>query len=140
MIADQGGVITINGGIVQAYSKNGAGIGAGYNADGGTVHINNGLDEMLYKRREHYPAEVPPGVLVLTMGMDTQDNRLEYEVVGWDRNEQSWGISRGIIPGRLLISDSSESHIAAGHRTCHKAGNIAALLISCYQHRYAGFA
>jgi phage terminase large subunit GpA-like protein len=64
------------------------------------IHTNNGLDEALFKRREHYPAEVPPGVLLLTMGMDTQDNRLEYEVVGWDRQGQSWGISRGVIPGR----------------------------------------
>ena len=64
------------------------------------VFTGNGLDEALYKRREHYDAEIPTGVLVLTMGMDTQDNRLEYEVVGWDRNGQSWGISRGIIPGR----------------------------------------
>ena len=64
------------------------------------VHTNSGLDEALYKRREHYDAEVPTGVLLLTMGMDTQDNRLEYEVVGWDRNGQSWGISRGVIPGR----------------------------------------
>ena len=64
------------------------------------LHENKGLDEALYKRREHYDAEVPNGVLVLTMGMDTQDNRLEYEVVGWDRNGQSWGISRGVIPGR----------------------------------------
>ena len=43
---------------------------------------------------------MPAGTLLLTMGVDTQDNRLEYEVVGWDRNGQSWGISRGIIPGR----------------------------------------
>lgn len=64
------------------------------------IHQKNGLDEALFKRREHYDAEVPTGVLLLTMGIDTQDNRLEYEVVGWDRNEQSWGISRGIIPGR----------------------------------------
>ena len=64
------------------------------------VRIKNGLDEALYRRREHYDAEVPTGVLLLTMGMDTQDNRLEYEVVGWDRNGQSWGISRGVIPGR----------------------------------------
>ncbi|WP_235906592.1 phage terminase large subunit family protein [Porcincola intestinalis] len=64
------------------------------------VHIKNGLEYELYKRREHYDAEVPTGVLVLTMGVDTQDNRLEYEVVGWDREGQSWGISRGIIPGR----------------------------------------
>ena len=59
----------------------------------------SGIPEQLYGRRENYPAEVPDGVLVLTMGVDTQDNRLEYEVVGWDREEQSWGISRGIIPG-----------------------------------------
>lgn len=64
------------------------------------IHSNDGLDETLYRRREHYDAEVPTGVLLLTMGMDTQDNRLEYEVVGWDRNGQSWGISRGVIPGR----------------------------------------
>lgn len=61
---------------------------------------HSGAPEKLYSRREHYNAEVPTGVLVLTMGIDTQDNRLEYEVVGWDRNEQSWGIVRGIIPGR----------------------------------------
>lgn len=60
----------------------------------------SGAPEKLYARREHYNAEVPSGVLVLTMGMDTQDNRLEYEVVGWDRHEQSWGIARGVIPGR----------------------------------------
>lgn len=64
------------------------------------VRSNSGLDVKLYNRREHYDAEVPNGVLLLTMGMDTQDNRLEYEVVGWDRNGQSWGISRGVIPGR----------------------------------------
>ena len=64
------------------------------------IRETSGLPEQLFKRREHYNAEIPTGVLLLTMGIDTQDNRLEYEVVGWDRNEQSWGISRGIIPGR----------------------------------------
>ncbi len=60
----------------------------------------SGMPEKLYDRREHYNAEVPSGVLLLTMGVDTQDNRLEFEVVGWNRNEESWGILRGIIPGR----------------------------------------
>lgn len=64
------------------------------------VLMQSGLDEKLYRRREHYQAEVPRGVLLLTMGIDTQDNRLEYEIVGWDRDGQSWGISRGVIPGR----------------------------------------
>lgn len=64
------------------------------------IRGGDGMDEKLYERREHYDAEVPKEALVLTMGMDTQDNRLEYEVVGWDRNGQSWGISRGVIPGK----------------------------------------
>lgn len=61
---------------------------------------HSGKPEKLLARREEYSSEVPEGVLVLTMGVDTQDNRLEYEVVGWDKEEQSWGIARGVIPGR----------------------------------------
>ena len=64
------------------------------------VRDRSGVPEKLYERREFYPAEVPDGVLVITMGMDTQDNRLEYEVVGWGREDESWGIAKGIIPGR----------------------------------------
>lgn len=58
------------------------------------------IPEMLYLRRERYAAEVPNGVIVITIGIDTQDNRLEYEVVGWGREEESWGIQYGVIPGR----------------------------------------
>ena len=58
------------------------------------------IPEQLYLRREHYNAEVPNGVIVITIGIDTQDNRLEYEVVGWGREEESWGIEYGVIPGR----------------------------------------
>ena len=58
------------------------------------------IPELMYLRRERYAAEVPNGVLFLTMGIDTQDNRLEYEVKGWGRGEESWGIQYGVIPGR----------------------------------------
>ena len=51
-------------------------------------------------RREEYTAEVPDGVLVLTMGVDVQDDRLEYEVVGWGLRKENWGIRCGIILGR----------------------------------------
>ena len=61
---------------------------------------HSGAPEKMMDRREHYEAEVPAGVLMLTCGIDTQDNRLEYEVVGWGREEESWGIAYGIIPGR----------------------------------------
>jgi phage terminase large subunit GpA-like protein len=69
-------------------------------AESWEMRDRSGKPEKLHRRREHYNAEVPSGVLVLTCGIDTQDNRLEYEVVGWNREEESWGIDRGIIPGR----------------------------------------
>jgi phage terminase large subunit GpA-like protein len=43
-------------------------------------------------RREVYNAELPDGVCVLTMGVDVQDNRLAYEIVGWGLGFESWGI------------------------------------------------
>ncbi len=52
------------------------------------------------RRREKYGAELPKGVKVLTAAVDTQDNRLEYEVCGWGRDEESWGIFKGIILGK----------------------------------------
>lgn len=51
-------------------------------------------------RREVYEAEVPDGVLLLTCGVDTQDDRLEYEVVGHRRYGETWGIKKGVILGR----------------------------------------
>ena len=51
-------------------------------------------------RREEYKAELPDGVLVLTAGVDVQDDRLEYEVVGWGLRKENWGIRRGMILGR----------------------------------------
>lgn len=57
-----------------------------------------GADELeLYNRRENYDAELPDGVVILTAGIDTQDDRLEVEVVGWGIGYESWGIRRFII-------------------------------------------
>ena len=56
-------------------------------------------DEML-ARRETYEAELPDGVLALTCGVDTQDDRLEYEIVGYGFFNENWGIRKGFILGR----------------------------------------
>lgn len=56
-------------------------------------------DELL-ARREEYTAELPDGVLVLTCGIDTQDDRVEYEIVGHGRNGATWGIKKAVIMGR----------------------------------------
>ncbi|MFP4976375.1 phage terminase large subunit family protein [Paenibacillus sp. CN-4] len=58
--------------------------------------------EELYKRREDYGPEtdVPEDVVLLTAGVDTQDDRLEVEVVGWGSGKESWGIQYHIIHGK----------------------------------------
>ena len=57
-------------------------------------------EDSVMARREDYPAEVPDGVLCLTCGVDTQDDRLEYEIVGYGHFGESWGIKKGVIMGR----------------------------------------
>lgn len=57
-------------------------------------------EDVLLARRERYAAELVEGVLVLTCGVDVQDNRLEYEVVGHGFYGETWGIERGVIMGR----------------------------------------
>lgn len=61
----------------------------------------------LMLRREDYgkdeagnPVELPEGVLALTCGVDTQDDRLEYEIVGHGMFGETWGIKKGVIFGR----------------------------------------
>jgi phage terminase large subunit GpA-like protein len=55
--------------------------------------------------REPYPADVPAGVLVITGGVDVQDDRLEYEIVGWGRGDESWSIDHGDIFGSPALPD-----------------------------------
>jgi len=57
------------------------------------------IEDILLKRREYYNCEVPKDVLVLTAGVDVQDNRLEYEIVGWGLEKSSWGIKYGVLMG-----------------------------------------
>ena len=81
-----------------------------YNTRFGQLWENRGEiedEDSVLSRREDYgtdndgnPIELPDGVLCLTCGVDTQDDRLEYEVVGYRHFGESWGIRKGIIMGR----------------------------------------
>jgi len=53
----------------------------------------------LLARREHYGPNVPEGVLLITAGIDVQDDRLEVEVTGWGLDMESWLLDYIIIPG-----------------------------------------
>jgi terminase, large subunit len=53
----------------------------------------------LAARGEIWAAEVPEGVVLITVGGDLQNNRIELEVVGWGRNEESWSLDYHVIEG-----------------------------------------
>lgn len=50
-------------------------------------------------RHEEYNADVPNGAFILTAGVDTQDDRLEVEVVAWGKYGESWSIDKKILEG-----------------------------------------
>jgi terminase, large subunit len=55
-------------------------------------------------------------VLMLTAGVDVQGDRLEYEIVGWGRDEESWSIEIGILdgdPGQLDVWEELTEKLAA---------------------------
>ena len=61
--------------------------------------------QKLYDRREEYPAEVPRGVLAITIGADVQGDRIEAEAVGYGREYESWKIERKIFYGNPAEDD-----------------------------------
>lgn len=93
----------------------------------------------LLQRREQYESEVPAGVKIITAGVDTQDDRLEYLVVGWGDNEESWVIERDTIPGDPDLAETwadLDHVIRRGWKW--EAGGIAriqATLVDCLGHR-----
>jgi phage terminase large subunit GpA-like protein len=58
-----------------------------------------GVDDIaVAKRREEYE-EIPEDVVLLTAGVDVQDDRLECEIVGWSKGEESWSIAYHVLYG-----------------------------------------
>ncbi len=77
--------------------------------------------EALVSRCERWGAEVPDGVAVVTVGVDTQDYRFEVEVVGWGRNEESWSIAYEVIEGDMETPDPWERLDALLNRIWYRA-------------------
>lgn len=97
-----------------------------FNTKFGKLWENRGdlqSEDDILARREEYAAELPEGVLVLTCGVDTQDDRLEYEVVGYGHFGEKWGIKRGIIMGRPDTDEVWERlDDVIAHRYCFESG------------------
>lgn len=65
--------------------------------DEGGQRIN---DHALMERSEDYDIDpLPSDVVLLTAGIDVQLDRIEMEVVGWGRGEESWSIDYMVIRG-----------------------------------------
>ena len=56
-------------------------------------------ENLFLQRLETYDAEVPSGVKILVASVDVQDNRLEYEICGFNETEECWGIVKGVVFG-----------------------------------------
>ena len=55
---------------------------------------------VIEQRAEPYPLRtIPQGCLVLTAGVDTQDDRLEIQIRGFGRNGRRWTIDYHVLPG-----------------------------------------
>lgn len=59
------------------------------------------LDSLLARCEVWPEGVVPDGVALLTAGIDTQDYRVEIEIVGWGRNEESWSVEYHVIDGEM---------------------------------------
>ncbi|MBF0371750.1 MAG: phage terminase large subunit family protein [Magnetococcales bacterium] len=55
--------------------------------------------EGLMERREDWGHLLPAGVAILDAGVDVQDDRIEVEVVGWGKDEESWSIDYRVLWG-----------------------------------------
>lgn len=77
-------------------------LGMPYERDG-----SENVDWQLLRERSQNPPDgkpyscwkVPDGVLMLTAGVDVQNDRLEVSVWGWGEGEQAWALGHAQIPG-----------------------------------------
>lgn len=58
------------------------------------------IDEYdLFERREDWPDDLPEGVVVLTAGVDVQDDRVAFEILGTGSGHETWSIQYDEIYG-----------------------------------------
>ena len=56
--------------------------------------------ELLGRRQAYRPdVKLPAGVVLITLGADLQGDRIEVEIVGWGRDEESWSLAYIVLAG-----------------------------------------
>lgn len=93
----------------------------------------------LVARREPFAVQVPAGAVVLTCGVDAQDDRLEALVLGWGLGEECWVVDARVLhgdPQRPEPWQALDELLAAAYT--HETGaqlTIAAMCIDTAGHR-----
>jgi phage terminase large subunit GpA-like protein len=74
-------------------------LGLAYRTDGEAPaweHLRDRAAQSAYSR-----GNAPAGALLLTLGVDCQIDRVEWQVVGWGREYRRWVIEYGVFPGHI---------------------------------------
>lgn len=80
-------------------------------------------EDTLFARREKYAHEAPEGVLTITAGVDVQADRVEIEIVGWGKGEESWSLDYRVVRGEFDREDvQSRLDDLVLHRTFRAPG------------------
>lgn len=86
----------------------------------------------LMARAEDFAAPVPAGGLVLTAGVDMQQDRLECEIVAWGQGEESWSVEYHVLWGDPLQADVwDELEELLSSTWLHESGAHLSLTATC---------
>lgn len=87
---------------------------------------------LLLRRESEWLADVPEGACCITMGVDTQDDRLEALVIAWGPGEEAWFVDRQTLAGD---TDRPEPWAALdellGHQYLHACGQRIPIQATC---------
>ena len=71
--------------------------------DKATANVKSNL---VQERAKAYPLRTAPqGVIRITAGVDTQDDRLELQIIGWGRGRRWWVLDYVVLPGDPALPD-----------------------------------
>ena len=86
----------------------------------------------LLKRKENWGRIAPDGVIVITAGVDVQDDRLEAEVIGWGLAQESWSLQYHVLHGDPAQNKVWEDLDTVLHQTIQSAdGRTLSLSAAC---------
>jgi phage terminase large subunit GpA-like protein len=87
----------------------------------------------LYDRRTYFgQAEVPPDIVGVTLGIDTQSDSFKWLAVGWGRRNEVWLLETGTIGGDMASAGPWTELTALLDRLWYDAeGNAYRSLMSC---------